>query len=648
PTGVAVDSSGVVYVADANNSTVRKLTSQGSNWIVTTIAGLAQNPGAADGTNDAARFLAPFDLAVDGAGNLYVSDPANNTIRKMTPVGTNWVVTTFAGKPGVTGTNDGTGSAARFNLPWGVAVDRGGNVYVADGNNSTIRQITPGGVVTTIAGQPGVTGSQDGTSGQFNFPTGVAVDSATNVYVIDNGNSTIREVTQNGGQWIVSTIAGTVGVSGTNDGLTAEFNYPNGLAVDSATNLWVADTFNCLMREVSPVSGIWMATTAAGTALPRGSVDGAGTIAQFNYPFGVAVDTQGDVYVGDYGNNTIRLVTPGGVVTTLAGQPGIPGSNDGTGTNAQFNGPDGLALDTAGNVYVADWGNHTVRKLTPSGTNWVVTTLAGIAGAPGLANGSPGQFSYPSGVAVDTNGNVYVADQGNDAIRKVTPAGAVSTLSTQFGGPSGVALDPSGNVYVADRASHTIRRLTPAGVMTVLAGSPNVPGWADGTNSTARFWYPYGIARDSAGNLYIGDWYNELVRKVTPVGTSWVVTTLGGMPYANVYADGTGPVAQFGRACHVALDGAGNLYVADSGNNVIWKGFPANSVPSPVLAPPVSSDGRLGLGVTGLTNLAVGLESSSDLTHWGIIGVGVLADGTNSFSVPLATPGNQFYRLQVR
>ena len=284
--------------------------------------------------------------------------------------------TTLAGQPGGQGNADGTGSAARFNCPVGVAVDSAGNVFVADYDNYTIRKVTPAGVVTTLAGSAGNGGSADGTgsAARFNQPSGVAVDSAGNVFVADTDNHTIRKVTPAG---VVTTLAGSAGASGSTDGTgsAARFDDPEGVAVDSAGNVFVADTDNHTIRKVTPAGVV---TTLAGSAGASGSTDGTGSAARFYYPVGVAVDSAGNVFVADTGNHTIRKVTPAGVVTTLAGSAGNSGSADGTGSAARFNDPEGVAVDSAGNVFVADCFNNTIRKVTSAG---VVTTLAGSAGA---------------------------------------------------------------------------------------------------------------------------------------------------------------------------------------------------------------------------------------------------------------------------
>ncbi len=398
-------------------------------YTFTTLAG-NNGYGSADGTNSAARFAQPKGAAVDPNGNVYVADTVNHTIREMRQVGTNWVVTTLAGLAGSFGSADGTGSAARFNNPGGVAVDSSGNLYVADAGNSTIREITPVGtnwVVTTLAGTAAY-GSTDGTgsAARFNQPQGLALDSAGNAYVGDSMNYTVRKVTPAG---VVTTLAGLAGAFGTADGAgsAARFEYPMCVAVDSAANLYVTDYDANTIRKVTPAGVV---TTLAGSAGNSGSADGTGTNALFNSPYGVAVDSAGTVYVADRGNDTIRKVTPAGVVTTLAGSAGNSGCADGTGTNALLSEPYGVAVDSAGNVYVTDANNNAIRKVTPAG---VVTTLAGLVGVNGPfgnwgmadGTGTNAWFAETTDVAVDNAVNVYVADQYNFNIRKGFPANSV-------------------------------------------------------------------------------------------------------------------------------------------------------------------------------------------------------------------------------
>jgi serine/threonine protein kinase/tetratricopeptide (TPR) repeat protein len=342
--------------------------------------------GSADGTGSAARFHNPAGVAVDSSGTVYVTDQGNNTIRKMTPVGTNWVVTTLAGLAGSPGSADGTGSAARFYGPFSLTVDTHGNVFVADTLNHTIREVTPGGVVTTLAGLAGSTGSADGTNSaaRFNGPFGVSMDSAGNLYMADCLNDTIRKVTPVGTNWVVTTIAGLAGHPGSADGTNSAARFGGFLgstAVDSAGNVYVADNYNGTLRKVAPVGTNWVVTTLTGLPGNFGSVDGTNSAARFTDLVGLAVDRAGNLYVADNGDDTIRKVTPVGtnwVVTTLAGLAGIVGSADGTNSAARFYAPWSVALDRAGNLYVGDAFNDTIRKVTPVGTNWVATTIAGF------------------------------------------------------------------------------------------------------------------------------------------------------------------------------------------------------------------------------------------------------------------------------
>ncbi len=405
---------------------------------VTTFAGLAGSNGSADGTGAAARFDGPADVAVDSAGNLYVADAGNDTIRKITPAG---VVTTLAGQAGTSGDTD---SPPRFNQPAGVAVDASGNVYVADTDNDTIRKVSPDGTVTTLAGTAGVSGSADGsgTAARFNGPSGIAVDSSGNVYVADTLNHAIRMITPSG---MVSTIAGTAGASGATDatGSAARFYGPQGLALDSSGGLYVADTNNDTIRKIVLASDA--VTTVAGLAGTAGSGDGLGADARFNGPSGLAVDGSGNLFIADMGNSKLREITANGAVVTVAGKTATPGAGDGSGDAAQFNHPTGVAVNAAGTVYVADTDNSTIRAVVV----YVAPTISGQPQSQTVTAGTNVQFSVTaSGQPAPTyqwsfNGSaisgatgatlslssVQTSDAGNYAVT-VSNAGGSATSST--------------------------------------------------------------------------------------------------------------------------------------------------------------------------------------------------------------------------
>jgi sugar lactone lactonase YvrE len=347
----------------------------------------------------------------NGSGTIRASNITNVAVSCLTNFP---IVTTLAGSglpgPYNGGFANGTGTSARFNLPLGVAVDSSGNAYVADGLNNLIRKITPAGVVSTFAGS-GSRGSTNGTgtAASFAFPTDIALDSSGNFYVADTGNWLIRKITADG---VVTTLAGSS--IGSIDGLgtAARFHNPQKIAVDSSGNIYVAERNRFTIRKITPEG---LVTTFAGSGT-RGSSDGTGASASFYFPMGLAVDSSGNVYVADEANNLIRKITLAGVVSTFAGS-GSRGSTNGTGTAASFNGPIGIALDSSGNVYILDNGNHLIRKITSAG---VVSTLAGT-GSQGSENGegTAASFNGPIGISVDSTGNVYVADTYNHLIRKI-------------------------------------------------------------------------------------------------------------------------------------------------------------------------------------------------------------------------------------
>ncbi|SPE51242.1 hypothetical protein SBV1_130111 [Verrucomicrobia bacterium] len=347
------------------------------NYSFTNFAGLPGTFGVDDGTDAGARFYEPDGVAMDGAGNLYVADSRNHTIRKITPAG---VVTTIAGSPGQPGSADGTNGGARFNFPRSVAVDAATNVYVADTGNSTIRKVAPVGgnwVVTTLAGVPGLVGTNNGfgSAARFNLPYGVAVDPPTNnlpmpliaggraVYVADTGNNLIRRLTPIGPNYVVTTMAGDPQPGFTNAlGSLARFWAPTGVAADGAGNLYIADKGNYMIRKLTP---LLVVTTLAGTNTQFGGADGPVSTALFESPFGVALDGATNVFVTDASGETVRRISADGQVRTLGGNFGLSGSADGVGFAAQFNSPTGIAVDGTGNLYVADLANYRITKGTP-------------------------------------------------------------------------------------------------------------------------------------------------------------------------------------------------------------------------------------------------------------------------------------------
>jgi hypothetical protein len=414
-------------------------------YTFTTIAGKAGTTGHADGTNSAAQFYWPTGIAKDAQDNLYVVDRHENTVRRITPVGTNWVVTTIAGTPGPSSSDaDGTNGAAVFYDPVGIAADARGNLYVAENNGSTLRKIAPVGtnwVVTTLAGQSGNYSFADGTNGAalFNGPQNVTVDTNGNLYVADSFNSVIRKVTPVGTNWVVTTIAGQPGQPGYADGTNnqASFDIPYGLAQDAAGNLYVSDDplvfAGSSIRKITPVGTNWVVSTIAGSAATSGSADGMNNVALFNSPLSIALDSAGNLLVADYGNATMRNVTPAGtnwIVSTIAGTNGTTSSADGTGASAHFVKPWGATVDSAGNLYVTDFADATIRL----GRNTAPPNLMAV-------------FAAPAGVVVSWTGAGGFALQTNGDLTTTNWANYGGTITTNNGMSSAAITPLPGNLF---------------------------------------------------------------------------------------------------------------------------------------------------------------------------------------------------------
>ncbi len=669
PGQIAIDALGNIYVADQKNNLVRKITPGG---LVATFAGSGV-AGSTDGLGTGASFNQPTGLVFDGFGNLYVSDYNNDIIRKITPDG---LVITIAGSNGTPGFVNGQGTSALFSGPGYMAIDGAGNLYVSDVGNNAIRMISPAGLVTTVAGS-GRSGFQNGigTAASFNHPSGIAIDPDGNLFVADQGNFSIRKITPTG---IVSTYAGN-GIQGATNGypLTSiKLADPRDIIIDASGNLFVADggqirkinvsgftidkplplglnfdnttgningtptlatatsnytvnaynnsgsssfTFQITVNQTSvnlarppqisyPDPGIYQrskpiarlvptnnggpvpaslygqVSTFAGNGAP-GAADGTGKSASFNQPAGIAISPSGIFYVSDQANELVRLITAQGSVGTLAGKAGTSGFADGQGNAARFNKPTSIAVDVSGNIYVADALNNRIRKISPTGS---VSNFAGN-GAPGNTDGAAllAGFNHPAGLAFDAFNNLIVVDQLNNKIRKITSGGTVSTLAgngligqtngpalqASFNQPYGIAIDASGNIYVSEQ--NDIRKISTSGIVTTFAGS-NVSGAADGTGTSASFNNPGGISLDISGNLYIADTGNDLIREIS---SQQQVTTIAG----NVSGVGNND-KNFDQPIGIVIDPSGNAYITENWGGVNVPGNGSNLVTQLILS----------------------------------------------------------------
>jgi len=568
------------------------------DWITTFIGGGPNGIPAVQGdVND------PLAIALDSSGNYYIAACASNRVFKVNTSGTITVVAGL-GPGGYAGDGVAGGAPnALLNCPNGVAVDSAGNVYISEYYNYTVRKVTTSGTISTIAGVAGYCGyNGDGspaTSFELCRPGGMVADTSGNLYIADAGNCRVRKLVLSTGT--ISTYAGTGSCGYNSDNITAitsEVNQPDGVTLDGAGNLYIADTNNFRIRLVTKSSGI--ITTVAGTGTNAYAGDtGPAVTAEISYVYeGVSVNSAGTlVTIGDDGNERIRQFTVSGnpntgTINTIAGTGATGYSGDGGAPgSAVFHGPQGLAVSASGTVYVADRYNDRVRGFT-TGAGATINTVAGNGNStfPTLESGVPPQgvvFDYPFGILEDPSGNVFVNDTENYLVRELVAstdlvniyAGNGTRGSSGNGGPAtaaelqynyGVARDTSGNIYIADTQNCVVREVTAStGVINIFAGKSGSCGYGGdgGPATSALLNQPWGIFMDSGNNLYIADAYNHIIRKVSG-GT---ISTVAGTPGESGYLGDGDPAtaAKLNQPWGVTKDGSGNLYIADTYNCVI-------------------------------------------------------------------------------
>jgi uncharacterized protein (TIGR03437 family) len=565
---------------------------------ITTIAGNGRLPFGAGGPAINAKLVVPRYVAVDAAGNTYVSDSYFNQVFQISPSGT---ISAYAGNgtQGFSG-DGGTATSAQLFDPLGLAVDAAGNLYIADAGNYRVRKVTPGGTISTVA--------------EIGYGVaGVAADSSGNLYV--SGGQVVVKVNSSG-VFTLFAGTGTAGYSGDGGPATSATLFaPQGLRVDSTGNVYVADLDNYVVRKITP-QGI-ISTVAGNHQIGYSGDAGPATSASLSLPSDVLLDGKGNLYIADSNNGRVREVNlTTNVITTVAG--GGVSLQDGPPLLAALS-PNGIALDGSGNVVMTDLNYRRVRRVTLQ----TVTTIAGVlpvAGAGDNVAATSTSLLDPFGVTVDSASNVYIADQVDNRIRKVSTTGIISTLigngiagfagdngpagSATIGDPLDISFDPSGNFYFA---TGDIRKIALNGVVTRVAGSGVVGFSGDGGPATsAAMIGPTDAVADASGNLYITDRGNNRIRKVNSSG---IISTYAGTGDAKFGGDGgAAQAAQLYQPFQLALDNSGNLFVADWGNSRVRKITPSGTISTVAGGGTALTDGGLATGASiggNLTGVAV-------------------------------------------
>jgi sugar lactone lactonase YvrE len=658
PSGVAVDSSGNVYIADRGNSRVEKVTSSGTLSIIAG-TGTAGAPTAGVATNS--KLNGPFGIAVDSSGNVYIGDLGNDEVEKVTSSGT---LSIFAGTGTAGSATAGPATSSELNQPYGLAVDSSGDVYIADYAAHEVDRVTPSGTLAIFAGT-GTAGTQTAsttgvaTSTNLGGPNGVALDSSGDVYISDYDDRVIDEV----GAWTAPTFAAESPGAATYD---SSYSYtftasgypaptfsvtsgalPYGLSLNATTGVVSGTPLGSGTFSVTATNAEGSATAGpfslsvsaspgdvqvvAGTGIQGEPTAGVATSSELEDPQLMTMDSSGDLYVADPPADVIEKITPSGTLSIFAGIVGSAGApTAGPATSSKLSQPTGVAVDSSGDVYINDPGNRVVEKVTPSGTLSVFAGIVGSSAAPTAGPATSSGLGVPAGIALDSSGNLYITDISHGDVEKVTPGGTLSIIagtgstgtptagpatSSHLGGPFGIATDSSGDVYIADANGNRVEKVTPGGTLSIIAGTGTAGAPTAGVAANSKLNSPYAVAVDAAGNLYIGDYNNHEVEKVTPGGTLSIFAGTGtsGTPTA-----GPATSANMGAPDGLTFDSSGDLYVDDYVDHLVYEVVSAAPTFTADTPPSATYDSAYSYTFTATGNPAPTFSVSSGALPYGL------------------------------
>ena len=529
----------------------------------------------------------PSGVAVDTHGDLFIADEYDNVVEKVTPAGRLSVVAGVARKSGPP--TPGLATSSDLDSPSGVAVDAHGDLFIADQGNHVVEEVTPAGRLSVLAGdgQQGPPKPGPANSSKLYGPSGVAVDTHGDLFIADPVNQVVEEVTPAGRLSVVAG-EGQLGSPTPGPANSSKLGSPYGVAVDNG-DLFIADEYDNVVEKVSPAGTLSVVAGVVGNGNGGPPTPGPARTSELDSPSGVAVDDHGDLFIADTDNQVVEEVTSAGRLAVAAGNVAQGPPTPGPATSSKLDTPSGVAVDAQGDLFIADWDNDVVEEVTPAGKLSVVAG-DGRFDAPPTPGPADSSTLVPLGVAVDAHGDLFIADYWNNVVEEVSPAGRLSIVagdgnvgrptlgpanSSRLDAPEGVAVDAHGDLFIADYWNNVVEEVSPAGRLSVVAGDGQLGSPTPGPATSSKLDNPSGVAVGTHGDLFIADRGNNVVEKVTASGTLSVVAGVVGNGNGGPPTPGPARSSELDNPSGVAVDAHGDLFIADTDNQVVEEVTPA-------------------------------------------------------------------------